>query len=562
MTPRQLGSYRLRRHLASGGMAEIWLAESAKGIAVIKVILPERARDKTFVQMFLDEARVAATLHHPHIAALYEVGRDGETYFHAIEYVHGQNARAMVERSLFQGTSVPLAVTVGIGCAVAAALHYAHERKGATGEALDIVHRDVTPSNIMVGWDGGVKLVDFGVAQAARRAARTRTGVVKGKLAYMSPEQCRGKKVDRRADVFALGVTLYELSTQRRAFRSGSDYQTMERIVRGDLPRPSALLKDYPPALEDIVLRAIATDVAARYQTAAELGAALAAFRVEHGVDEAKPAIAGFMRRLFGEPKTPEEDAAAAAAAEEAPAEPPAADGPDVEDTGSTAAPADLPAAPPAPVVVMTGPMPVVSAPGLTAAIAVASTTVEKVAPPRPPRPPRPHRGALFAAASAVAVAAAALVFVLITGSHPPATSLAVSTDADADTVPPPPIAAAAPVQPASPIVPARSADAPAEVTLDITSTPAGAIVLLDDQPRGKTPISLRVPRGDSRHTLHVSRPGSVAERRAVVANRDQTVAFTLQRREKPPEPPAVVEPVEPVPDTVGASDDLSQGRY
>jgi serine/threonine-protein kinase len=192
--------------------------------------------------------------------------------------------------------------------------------------------------------------------------------VVKGKLAYMSPEQCRGKKVDRRADVFSLGVTLYELSTRRRAFRSDSEYQTMERIVRGELATPSSLVAGYPPALEQIVLKAVATDPAARYQTAAELGAALEAFGRAHGVEEPRPVIAGFMRTLFGEPRTPQEVAAEATAAAEAAR----TDAEQVEETaeavvtGETAA---MEAA--APPVIMTGPMPVVAAPGPTAAMPV-----------------------------------------------------------------------------------------------------------------------------------------------------------------------------------------------
>ncbi|MBZ0230704.1 MAG: serine/threonine protein kinase, partial [Deltaproteobacteria bacterium] len=283
----RLGRYTRLRHLATGGMAEIWLASvdasrkqdsgsfrfQTPSHAVIKVIAPERAKDRQFVQMFLDEARVAATLHHPNIAQLYEVGFEDGTYFHAIEYVDGQNVRAMIERSIIARRPTPIAATVAIGRSIAAALHYAHERRGATGAPLDIVHRDVTPSNIMIGWDGAVKLVDFGVALAAGRAAQTRTGVVKGKLAYMSPEQCRGVKVDRRTDVFALGVVLYEVSLQRRAFRGDSEYQTMERIVRGDLPPPRTVEPGYPPALERIVLRALATALDERYPTAAATAA-------------------------------------------------------------------------------------------------------------------------------------------------------------------------------------------------------------------------------------------------------------------------------------------------
>ncbi len=598
MRGNNLGKYRLLRHLATGGMAEIWLAECEpdaaqrragldKVIAVIKVIVPERARDRTFVQMFLDEARVAGTLNHPNIAQLYEVGRDHDTYFHAIEYVHGHNARAMVERSLFQRVPVPLAVTVGVGISVSAALHHAHERKGTTGEALDIVHRDVTPSNIMIGWDGVVKLVDFGVALASRRAAETRTGVVKGKLAYMSPEQCRGRKVDRRADVFALGVTLYELSTQRRAFRAGSEYQTMERIVRGDLARPTSLVKDYPPALEEILLRALATDVDKRYQTAAELGAALDGFRRDQGLEDSRAATARFLLQLFGAPRTPQEDAAEAAAAQarldaadergDAPAQP-------VSDAGilgtgepsvtadtverSDEAPAAAPASPIAAlaaaahhapardlVPVPTGPMPIVPAPGVTA-MSVASATVERVRPPGARR----ARGLIGAALAGVAViAAVGLVVVLGAGRN--AAGLAgklpgPEAGTGAETVPPgEPVVSAAPAA-APPIVeapmPAPPPPAPVEpatVTIHVVSRPAGAIVTVDGVEHGPTPATLHLPRNPGRAALELRHSGHRTLRKRVDLQRDLELDLTLERRgnrEKPSEaapPPPATEP-------------------
>ena len=494
-TPRQLGKYRLLRHLATGGMAEIWLAESPTATVVIKVIAPDRARDRTFVQMFLDEARVAGALYHANIATMYEVGRDGDTYFHAIEYVHGQNARAMVERSLYQRATVPLAVTVGIGTAVANALHYAHERKGTTGEQLDIVHRDVTPSNIMIGWDGVVKLVDFGVALASRRAAETRTGVVKGKLAYMSPEQCRGKKVDRRADVFALGVTLYELSTQRRAFRCGSEYQTMERIVRGDLPAPSTVIKDYPPALEAIIMRALATDLTARWQTAAELAAALEGFRREHGVEEPKAAVARFMRQMFGEPRSPQEDAAAAAAAEaRAGTEPPVVAA--AEPTGETGASVE-PTPPPAPV--PTGPMPVVPPPTITtlASAAIAVERPRSVEHPRPVERPDRRRRIAAAAIAAGAIAAAIMTLVLLGGragsraAVGAATSLGAQPTA-APSAPEPAMSSALPDEPPpAPVQPERVVPVADAAVTDVRVPPGDARTRLTRErrpPRARAP--------------------------------------------------------------------------
>ena len=310
---RSIGRYQVQKHLASGGMAEIYLAtyedRGAVGQAVVKVILRERAQDRKFIQMFLDEARVSSTFVHPHIAQLFEVGRDGDTYFYAMEYVHGDNVRALIERSLRAKVRMPLAVTLAIGTRVAAALHYAHEKPSASGQQLNTVHRDVTPSNIMLGFDGGVKLLDFGIARADSRAQMTQSGTVKGKFAYMSPEQCRGLTVDRRTDVFALGIVLYELSVQRRAFRADTDFETMDRIIRGDLIPPRMVHADYPRDLEAVLLKALATDPAARYQTAAELGVALAEVQRAHGLRTDEEPIAAMLRRLF-----PVETGAAAAA--------------------------------------------------------------------------------------------------------------------------------------------------------------------------------------------------------------------------------------------------------
>ena len=161
---------------------------------------------------------------------------------------------------------------------MAAGLHHAHERKAATGDRLEIVHRDVTPSNIMLSWKGEVKLLDFGIAQANNRAAETQSGTIKGKFAYMSPEQCRGKGIDRRTDVFALGIVLYELTTQRRCFRTDSDFETMDRIVKGRIVTPTSFDPRYPPELEAILLKAMALDPDQRYLTAEAFRQALAAY--------------------------------------------------------------------------------------------------------------------------------------------------------------------------------------------------------------------------------------------------------------------------------------------
>ena len=229
MQAERLGKYQLVQHLASGGMANVYLARlSGPGgferHVVLKTLRTDGVADPALLPMFLDEARVVATLHHQHIAQVYEVGSEDETYFLAMEYVHGETVRQVLETAVEHERTLPLAFGVTVVCAAAAGLHHAHERRGASGAPLGIVHRDVTPSNVIVSYDGSVKLIDFGIAKADGRATHTRTGFIKGKVGYMAPEQVRGYAVDRRSDVFALGVLAYELTTQKRAFAAESQF--------------------------------------------------------------------------------------------------------------------------------------------------------------------------------------------------------------------------------------------------------------------------------------------------------------------------------------------------
>jgi serine/threonine-protein kinase len=297
-------------HLATGGMAQIYLArQSGLGAferhVVLKTILRERASDQRFVTMFLDEAKLAATLNHQNIAQVYEVDQADGAYFMAMEYVHGENARAILETTLRRGWTIPLELAVMIVSGAAAGLHHAHERKGKQGQPLNIVHRDVSPANIMVGYDGSVKVLDFGIAKAEERATKTVGGTIKGKYGYMSPEQCKGKPIDRRSDIFALGICLYELTTLRRAFKGNDDFETMKRIVAGDVILPSVAVAGYPRELEAIILTAMANDPNARFQTAQEMTEALDAFAVRMKLTGSNTAMGRFMAQLFGSKKEP-----------------------------------------------------------------------------------------------------------------------------------------------------------------------------------------------------------------------------------------------------------------
>ena len=291
-------------------MAQIFLAKaggigSFERYVVLKTILPDRADDTRFISMFLDEARLSATLNHQNIAQVYEVDEADGAYFMAMEYVHGENVRSLLENTLKKNFTIPLELAVTIVSGSAAGLHHAHERRAKNGQLLNIVHRDVSPANIMVGYDGGVKVLDFGIAKAEERSTKTAMGTIKGKYGYMSPEQCRGKPVDRRSDIFALGIVLYELTTLRRAFRGSDDFDTMRRIVNGDLVPPSVAVPGYPRDLEAIVLKALARDLEYRYQTAQDLLEALDDFMVKSKLSSSATALSRYMTKVFGSKREP-----------------------------------------------------------------------------------------------------------------------------------------------------------------------------------------------------------------------------------------------------------------
>jgi eukaryotic-like serine/threonine-protein kinase len=314
---KRIGRYELVRHLATGGMAEIYVARLS-GIGgfqrhvTLKTIRPERVEDEAFVHMFLDEARLVAALHHHNVCQVHDVGVDQGTYYLALEYVHGESSRAILERARDLNVTIPLEISLAIVAGAASGLHHSHEARNPDGTPIGLVHRDVSPSNILVGYDGSVKLIDFGIARAqAGRHTETQTGMIKGKFGYMSPEQCRGWPVDRRSDVFGLGIVLYELTTQTRAFRAENDYETMQRIVRGDVTRPSRVSSGYPLDLELVVLRALSVDPTARFPTSAAMLEMIERCARRVG-GLASPATVGrFLNDLFGarhEPWREDED--------------------------------------------------------------------------------------------------------------------------------------------------------------------------------------------------------------------------------------------------------------
>ncbi|HSR96990.1 MAG TPA: protein kinase [Kofleriaceae bacterium] len=305
----RLGRYMVLKHLASGGMADVLLGrtdgiEGFERHVVLKRIRPQHAKDERFIRMFLDEARVAASLHHQHIVQVHDIGEADGEFFIAMEYLHGEDVRTLLSNASKTRAHVPLGYAVAIVSAAASGLHYAHERRGVDKRPIGIVHRDVSPSNILVGYDGSIKIVDFGIAKASRRHD-TRSGSLKGKVSYMSPEQCRGSDVDRRSDVYSLGVVLYELATTTRLFRGENDYLVMDQIVNGRVSLPQVRRPDLPNELSAIIMKAISPDPERRYFTAEELRIALEQFAARARLAASTAAIGAYLRKQFGDKPEP-----------------------------------------------------------------------------------------------------------------------------------------------------------------------------------------------------------------------------------------------------------------
>jgi serine/threonine protein kinase len=300
----KLGKHDLIRQIAVGGMAELYLArttgiEGFEKLVVLKRILPQLANNASFVNMFLNEARLAATLHHPNIAQVFDIDQDGADYFFSMEYIHGQDLGHLVASAHESGVPISLDAALTLVAGLCAGLHYAHDKVGPDGQPLNVVHRDVSPSNVLVSYDGAVKLVDFGIARAGSNPATTRGGL-KGKIAYMSPEQCRGKAtLDRRSDIFSIGTILYELTTSQLPFTDETEYGVLNQIVNRDAEPPSRLIADYPPTLEAIVMRALARDPDQRYATALEMQKDLEDFAHENRLRISPLVIGRLMGSLY-----------------------------------------------------------------------------------------------------------------------------------------------------------------------------------------------------------------------------------------------------------------------
>jgi len=340
---KRFGRYRLLGHLAQGGMAEIFVAqqEGPAGVTrelVLKRILPQFSAIPHFVEMFLDEARIAAQLAHPNIVSIYDFGEVDGDYFLAMELVHGPNLRELRRAAWQSGLRVPCEVAAKLCAGVAEGLAYAHRLSQPDGTPLRIVHRDVSPANIVVSYDGVPKVLDFGIAKASSSTHQTEQGVLKGKVAYMAPEQVAGDAIDHRVDLYALGVVLYQLVTNRLPFAAGSALELMSQIKSERPIPPSAHVAALPAELERIILRALETDRARRYQDAQALCTDLERFVLSRAAPLSSFDVAEYLRQverrcgrpldavsLIGSTKDHTQPAKASASADTTPLAPPMA---------------------------------------------------------------------------------------------------------------------------------------------------------------------------------------------------------------------------------------------
>jgi serine/threonine protein kinase len=301
--PASLGPYRLLERIAAGGMAEVFRAkrsgvEGFEKVVAVKRILPHLSENKEFVEMFIDEAKMVAGLSHPNIVQIFDLGKIDTAYFIAMEHVQGKDLRTILKQAKEKGLRIPLDLSVLIVSKVCSALEYAHRKRDEHGEAMKIVHRDISPQNILISFEGEVKLTDFGIAKATSKASSTDRGALRGKLLYMSPEQASGHPMDRRSDVFSLGVVFYEMITDTKPFLGSSEKGILEMVRDCRFEEPRALNPKIPESLEKVVMKALEKDPERRYQDASEMYRGL-----ERVLRERQPPaateLARFMEVLF-----------------------------------------------------------------------------------------------------------------------------------------------------------------------------------------------------------------------------------------------------------------------
>jgi serine/threonine protein kinase len=297
--PVPFGKYRLLGLIARGGMAEVYRGlnpAAPKEMVAIKCMRPQLAKEGRFVEMFIREGKLALMLEHTNIVRTLEIGRSEGRYFITMDYIPGRDLTQLLRRCQELNQRIPVPHAVFIAAKVCRGLHYAHNRTDAEGKVLNIVNRDVSPSNVRLSYDGDVKLLDFGIAQGMLKFT-SEIGILKGKFSYMSPEQIRGMPVDARTDIFSTGILLHEMLTTEKLFRGDSEFDLMEKVRSANIPPPSKFNRRVKPELDVVVLKAMAREPADRYQTAAEFASALEQLLQSYGFSQEE--LRDFLRQMF-----------------------------------------------------------------------------------------------------------------------------------------------------------------------------------------------------------------------------------------------------------------------
>ncbi len=300
------GEYKILKKIATGGMAEVFLSKrvGVKGfekLLAIKRILPQFSENEEFISMFIDEAKLAAQLNHRNVVQIYDFGTQESSYYIAMEYVFGKDLRTILKKSREKQKRLPLTQCAYIIKEAARGLEYAHNIKDHYGNPLDIIHRDVSPQNIFISYEGDVKIADFGIAKAASKSTETRTGVLKGKILYMSPEQAWGKSIDKRSDLYSLGVLLYETVADRKIIEADSEFSMLEKVRNAEVEFPPEIFEKIPKRLSYIMKKALEKDPANRYQSAHEMRVDLENFLLSAKETLSEKMISDYLKDLFKE---------------------------------------------------------------------------------------------------------------------------------------------------------------------------------------------------------------------------------------------------------------------
>jgi serine/threonine protein kinase len=525
------GKYELLRKIASGGMGQVFLARersSVERLVVLKLILPHLAEDDEFLTMFLEEARLVARLQHPNLVTILDLLEVEGRHCLAMEYVQGDDVRRLDKQSRLKGRLLPAGLVMRLISEAAAGLDYAHKARDAQGQPLRLVHRDVSPQNILVGFDGAVKIIDFGVAKAAGSGHQTATGVLKGKYPYMSPEQASGQSIDARSDQFALGVVMWELLTGRRLFKGESDMMTLRLVKDCQVPPPSQINPKLPPGLDEVVLRSLAPTPDKRYPDCAAFRLALEDYIIQLRLPASTAHLSAFLRELYSERIAAESDPAKLdQLAEDADLDTKDKSNPSRSHSlapGHKATPSrnSLPSQPPRTrsrqsVDALVGPAP-------------RHDTTRGTEPLGRPSPERrfPLFPVAVSGAALLILGGAAIVYLTQKPDQPPE---------------PPPVVATQPAQPLQPVdpppvQPPEQPSSPLKVELVLNSEPAGASVQLAGKPLGVTPVTLPLAPEAAPVEVTLSMEGYEPLTQQVSAANAPSLKLALERRAPPPTKP------------------------